>query len=54
VEHLLSGKWKKVHTTRVKFYRESTLEVAEDLISFLEYQDSILFVIEELIALRQI
>jgi Chromo (CHRromatin Organisation MOdifier) domain len=54
MEHLLSGKRKKVHTTRVKFYRDASLEVTEELISFLEYQDSILFVVEELIALRQV
>jgi hypothetical protein len=53
MEHLLSGKRKKVHTTRVKFYRDASLEVTEELISFLVYQDSILFVVEEL-ALRQI
>jgi Chromo (CHRromatin Organisation MOdifier) domain len=54
VEHLLSGKRKKVHTTRVKFYRDASLELTEELISFVEYQDSILLVIEELIALRQL
>jgi hypothetical protein len=54
MEHLLSGKRKKMHTTRVKFYRDASLEVTEELISFLEYQDSILFVVEERIALRQI
>jgi hypothetical protein len=43
VEHLLSGKRKKVHITRVKFYRDASLEVTEELVSFLEYQDSILF-----------
>jgi hypothetical protein len=53
-EHLLSGKRKKVHVTRVKFYRDASLEVTEELISFLEYHDSIFFVVENLIALRQI
>jgi hypothetical protein len=43
-----------VHTTRVQLYRDASLEVTEELLSFLEYQDSILFAVEELTALRQI
>jgi hypothetical protein len=54
VEHILSGKQKTVHTTRVKFYQDVSSEVTEELISFLEYQDSISVVVEELIAMRQI
>jgi hypothetical protein len=54
IEHLLSGKRKTVHCTRMKFYHDSSLGVAEELKNHLQYQDSTLFVIEQLLELREV
>jgi Chromo (CHRromatin Organisation MOdifier) domain len=54
VEHLLSGKRKTVHCTRIKFYHDASLGVTEELKSHLQYQDSTLFVIEQLLELREV
>jgi Integrase core domain/Chromo (CHRromatin Organisation MOdifier) domain len=54
VEHLLSGKRKTVHCTRIKFYHDASLGVTEELKSHLQYQDSTLFVIEQLLEFREV
>jgi Chromo (CHRromatin Organisation MOdifier) domain len=54
VEHLLSGKRKTVHCIRIKFYHNAPLGVTEELKSHLQYQDSTLFVIEQLLYLREV
>jgi hypothetical protein len=42
IEHLLSGKRKTVHCTRIKFYHDSSRGVTEELKNHLQYQDSTL------------
>jgi hypothetical protein len=54
VEHLLSGKRETVHCTRINFYHDSSLGVTEELKNLLQYQDSPLFVIEQLPELREV
>jgi hypothetical protein len=54
VEHLLSGKRKMMHCTRIKFYNDSSLGVTEELKNHSQYQDSTLFAIEQLLKLREV
>jgi Chromo (CHRromatin Organisation MOdifier) domain len=54
VEHLLPGKRKTVRYTRIKFYHDASLGVTEELKSHLQYQGSTLFVIEQLLELREV
>lgn len=54
VEHLLSGKRKTVHCTRIKYYHDASLGVTEELKSHLQYQGSTLFVIARLLELREV
>jgi hypothetical protein len=51
---LLSGKRKTVHCTRIKFYHDASLGVTEELKNHLQYQESTLFVIEQLLELREV
>jgi Chromo (CHRromatin Organisation MOdifier) domain len=45
---------KTVHCTRIKFYHDASLGVTEELKIHLQYQDSTLFVIEQLLELLEV
>ena len=47
VEDLTSGLVKDIHTSRLKFYEQSSLDVTEDLTDYLKYQRAALYLVDE-------
>lgn len=52
IQHLLSGKSEDVHGRRLKFFKNSSFNVDEEMQEHLEYQDGELLTVEELCDIR--
>ena len=52
IEHLITGNKQQAHGRRLKFFRNSTFEVSEDLKEHLEYQDGEMLVVDRIDDIR--
>lgn len=53
IEHLVSGKREEAHGRRLRFFRNSSFNVTEELLNHLEYQAGELYLIEEFTGIRR-
>ena len=47
VEDLTTGKVRDIHTSRLKFYEQSSLNITEELTDYLKYQQATLYQVDE-------
>ena len=52
IEHLVTGKKRSVHTTRVKYYSGPDMEIPELLLESINFQDSVRYKVEHILAVR--
>ena len=52
IEHLVTGKQRSVHTTRVKYYSGPDMEIPEVLLESITYQDSVRYKVQHILAVR--